>query len=300
MAKPDKYGLRDLQRDFGTDDACLEFLFDALHSRTCSCGGSYRRISGRRQYQCSKCRYQIAPTAGTIFHKSDTPLSLWFYAIYLFSNAKSGLSAKQLERDLNVTYKTAYRILQLVRKALGAPAGFLSGDVEVDETYFGGRFRSGPNNREHHEALRRKSVIVGAVQRRGQLKAVVSPDARAKTLGAFLDASVDPISSRLLTDTSSRYLRVAKRYHRESVNHSKREYVRGDVHTNTIESFWGHLKRSLRGVHKSVSREKLPLYVDGFVFHYNNRHSDSQRFAALLGAVLLSSRLPRTAGGSFL
>lgn len=119
MAKQDKYGLKDLQAEFPSDDVCLDYVFKLLHSERCSCGGFYTKIAGRKQYQCSKCRFQIAPMAGTIFHKSDTPLTVWFYAIFLFSNAKSGLSAKQLERDLNVTYKTAWRILNRIRKSLG-------------------------------------------------------------------------------------------------------------------------------------------------------------------------------------
>src|SRR3989344_7410883 len=106
-----KYGIRSLNKQFPNDDAVLDFIFEARHSDKCSCGGTYKRKAGRRQYQCSKCRYQIAPTAGTIFHKSDTPLTLWFHAIMVFSNAKSGISAKTMERDLEVTYKTAWRML---------------------------------------------------------------------------------------------------------------------------------------------------------------------------------------------
>jgi transposase len=88
MAKADKYTIKNLQQQFPNDDVCLDFLFDALHSRKCSCGGSYSRVKGRKQYQCSKCRFQIAPTAGTIFHKSATPLTTWFYALFIFSNAR--------------------------------------------------------------------------------------------------------------------------------------------------------------------------------------------------------------------
>ena len=117
MAK-DKYGLTSLRKQFPNDDACLEFIFHALHTQECSCGGVYKRKEGRRQWQCSQCRNQIAPTAGTIFHKSNTPLTMWFHAVMVFSNAKSGISAKTIQRDLEVTYKTAWRILHLIRKAL--------------------------------------------------------------------------------------------------------------------------------------------------------------------------------------
>lgn len=108
-----------LRRQFPDDDSCLEFIFNVKHPRECSCGGMYRRISGRRQFQCSKCRFQIAPASGTIFHKSDTPLVLWFHAILAFFNAKGEISAKQLERDLEISYKCAWRILGTIRRALG-------------------------------------------------------------------------------------------------------------------------------------------------------------------------------------
>ena len=103
-----------MERDFPNDEAVLDFLFDAQHSRKCSCGGHYTLKTGRRQFQCSKCRFQIAPTANTLFHKSDTPLTLWFKAILTFSNAKSGISAKEMERQLEVTYKTAWRIKKML------------------------------------------------------------------------------------------------------------------------------------------------------------------------------------------
>lgn len=132
MARKDKYSITDLKRDFPTDDACLIFLFDTLHTRKCSCGGTYSRLKGRKQFQCSKCRYQIAPTKETIFEKSTTPLTLWFHALFVFSNAKSGISAKELERQLGVTYKTAWRMLKLIREQLTQGKSKLSGDVEMD------------------------------------------------------------------------------------------------------------------------------------------------------------------------
>ena len=109
-----KYGLSHLRKDFPNDQKCLQFAFDTLHSRECGCGGVYSPVKGRKQFYCSKCRFQIAPLAGTIFHKSDTPLTLWWHALWVFSNAKSGVSAKELERQLAVTYKTAHRMKRLI------------------------------------------------------------------------------------------------------------------------------------------------------------------------------------------
>ncbi|HXK39009.1 MAG TPA: IS1595 family transposase [Candidatus Paceibacterota bacterium] len=116
--KTSRYGIVSLQKQFPDDGACLQFIFDALYRRRCSCKGEFKRISGRRQFQCSKCRFQIAPAAGTIFHKSETSLVLWFHAILAFLNAKGGISAKQLERDLEISYKCAWRILGLIRRIL--------------------------------------------------------------------------------------------------------------------------------------------------------------------------------------
>lgn len=281
----DKYGLPQLKKDFPNDKACLSFIFESQHSYKCSCGGKYSPITGRKQYQCGKCRFQIAPLAGTIFHKSDTPLTLWFHAIWVFSNAKSGVSAKELQRQLGVTYKTAWRMLNLIRKSLGQDNDKLGGDVEMDETYFGGRFKSGRYNEKQKEAIARKSAIIGAVERGGKAKVKVSPNLKSWTLGQFLHDHIES-NVRLLTDESNRYKRVARGYDRHTVEHGKQQYAKGDVHTNTIEGLWSHFKRSVSGTHKSISKKYLQAYVDGFVFHYNNRHSDKARFSALFGALL--------------
>ena len=286
MSKLEKYSLRDLKAQFPNDEACLDYMFDSLHSRKCSCGGNYVQLSGRRQFQCSKCRFQIAPQVGTIFEKSTTPLTLWFHAIWIFSNAKSGISAKEMERQLGVTYKTAWRILKLIRESLKQTNYKLRGDVEIDETYFGGRHSGGQNNKNLGEAMAAKSVIAGAVQRDGRIKAVVANNAKAKTLGKFLDTTVHVVGTRLLTDESNRYDRIARIYNRQSVNHSKKEYARGDVHVNTLESFWGHFKKSVSGTHKAISRKYLQNYLDGFVWHRNNRHNDRERFGVLVGTLL--------------
>ncbi len=290
MAKDMKYSIRDLKREFPTDEVCTEFLFDALHTRECSCGGKYALIKGRRQLQCSKCRFQIAPTAGTIFHKSPTPLTLWFHAIFVFSNAKSGISAKELERQLGVTYKCAWRMLSLIRKALAQGDDKLSGDVETDSAFFGGRFKSGKNNERQKEAVAAKSLVMGAVERGGDLRVKVVHDMTAKTHGDFLSQNVEMEGTRLMTDSTNRLDKVALGYNRHAVDHHKGEYVRGDVYINTIEGFWGHVKRSITGTHKVISKKHLQSYLDGFVFLYNNRHNDNERFGLLLGTLLRASR----------
>lgn len=285
-----KYGIRSLDKQFPTDEACLDYVFSTLHSHACSCGGTYKLIKGRKQYQCSKCRFQIAPTAGTIFHKSDTPLRSWFHAILVFSNAKSGISAKQLQRELEVTYKCAWRMLSLIRQSLGQDKDKLRGVVEMDTGYVGGRFRSGKGNARQREAMQAKSVVMGAVQREGNMKAFVVPNNTTETIGAFLKMNVNPKDTVLMTDKGKVYKNVTSGYDRLSVNHGQGEYVRGDVHINNVETFWSHVKRSMKGTFKSVSKQHLQSYLDAFVFHYNNRHSDKERFEVLLGALLHASK----------
>lgn len=288
MKREQRYGIKSLSKDFPTEAKVLEFLFDAQHSRECSCGGSYSLKSGRRQFQCSKCRYQIAPTANTLFHKSDTPLTLWFKAILTFSNAKSGISAKEMERQLEVTYKTAWRMLHLIRKAL-EQEGKLSGDVEMDTAYFGGKKNAGKNNENLSEAVKAKSVVMGAVQRGGKARLLIVPDAKAETHGKFLNEAVEKDGTRLMTDKTNRLDKVAVGFNRHSVDHGRGEYVRGDVHANTIEAFWSHIKRSITGTHKVVSKKYLQEYLNGFVFLRNNRHSDKERFWILLSSLLSAS-----------
>ena len=155
----------------------------------------------------------------------------------------------------------------------------------MDETFFGGRKKAGRNNKNLSRAMKEKSVITGAIQRGGNAKVEVTKNAKAYTLGEFMDNHIDPNNTRLLTDESNRYNRVAKKYKRESVNHKREEYARGDVHVNSLEGFWSHVKRSIDGTHKAISKKYLQSYVDGFVWHYNNRHSDMHRFLSLIGAL---------------
>lgn len=296
MAKQsEKYSIKNLKVDFPNDEACLNHLFDKLHSRKCSCGGEYHQlfktgdkgqIIGRRQFQCSKCRYQIAPTAGTMFEKSVTPLTSWFHAIFIFSNAKSGISAKEMERQLGVTYKTAWRILSLIRKSLKQNNTKLKGVVEMDEGHFGGKGNAGENNKDLGKVMKKKSAVIAAMQRGGEMKAKVIPNIGAGYVWGFMNENIDPQGTELMTDSASRYKGVATGYSHFMVNHSQLEFVRGNVHVNHIESFWAHLKRSIKGTYKVISKKHLQDYLDAFVWHYNNRHSDRLRFDALLGRIV--------------
>lgn len=290
MSRSTKYGVRELHRDFPTNRLCMEFIFDSLHARTCSCGGTYSLRLRRKLFQCSRCRSQISPTAKTIFHKSSTLLTLWFHALMVFSNAKSGISAKQLERNLNVTYKCAWRILSLIRKKLRQFGKRLEGNVESDGAYFGGKKKAGKNNKYLSQAMQAKSVVLGALQRGGNLRAQHVPNMTGQVIHDFVVGNVEPHGTRLLTDKDSHYTRINNKYDRHSVDHHKGEYVRGDIHINSMENFWSHAKRSIAGTYKVISKKHVQSYLDAFVFHYNNRYNDRKRFETLLQIVLLSSR----------
>lgn len=286
ITKESRYGVNSFKRDFPNEEACLQFVFDSHHTRKCSCGGTYRLIDGRKQFQCSKCRFQIAPCANTIFHKSSTPLTLWFHAIFIFSNAKSGISGKEIERQLEVTYKCAWRILKLIRQSLKQSDQKLKGDVEMDSAYLGGVKSGGKNNEKLSQAVAAKAVVMAAVERNGEMRAEIVKDNSAATHKEFIDKHIEKGLTRLLTDKSNRYDKAVFGITRESVDHGRKEYTRGDVHINRIETFWSHVKRSIRGTHKAISQEHLQSYLDAFVFHYNNRYNDKERFASLVGSLL--------------
>jgi hypothetical protein len=247
-----------------------------------------------KKFQCSKCRFKISPTAGTIFHKSSTPLTLWFHAILVFSNAKSGISAKQMQRNLEVTYKCSYRILSHIRKALKQNDTKLKGDVEIDIGYFGGKGNAGRNNEQLSRVMAKKSVVIVAIERGGCVKAEIVGDASSRTMTAFIQRNIQAKLTNTLTDSSKVYLRSDKTHDRYSVDHSKGEYVREDIHINTVETFFAHLKTSIKGTYKLISRHHLQSYLDGFVFHYNNRYSDRERFSSLIEQLLPSSEPKET------
>ncbi len=282
----DKYGIRSLKKDFPTDRACLEYIFDTLHSRMCSCGGRYALLKGRKQFQCSKCRAQIAPCVGTIFEKSSTPLVLWFHAVLVFSNAKSGISAKELSRQLEVTYKTAWRILHYIKKTLPNDDRKLRGDVEIDTGFFGGKGYGGKNNMYQSQVMAKKSVVIVAVERGGRMRAEIVANTGAPIMRDFVERNIEKKATTLYTDGYDGYKGLDKEYDRASVTHKRKEWVRGEAHINTVETFFAHIKRSISGTHKAISKNHLKEYLDAFVFHWNMRHSDKQRFEAVLGGVL--------------
>ena len=272
------YTIKQLRKDFPTDTAIAEMMFDAVHSRECSCGGTYKKCMPKK-FQCGKCRKQISPTAGTIFHKSDTPLTDWVYAIYMFSQAKTGLAATELQRHLGCTYKTAWRMLNKIRKSVPLHNKELTGTVEIDEAYIGGKTT---NKRKFKD----KEKVLSAISRDDKkVVTAVVDDFNATTTRKFINEKINR-KAKVYTDGAARYNKTIRSEREvDSVNHSKKEYVRGDVHINSVENFWSHLKRSIKGTHTHISEKYAQEYVNAFSFHYNNAYNDKARFSLLLSVL---------------
>ena len=265
-----KYSIIDFQKEFPNDDVCLEYIA----KRKCPVGDKFYRVAGRKSY-ANAAGEQVYPLKGTIFEKSDTSLVKWFYAIYLFSVSKNGVSAKELERQLTVTYKTAWRIAYQVRKLMEQGGDKLSGIIEADETYIGGKRRGGQGGKG-------KTPVIGIVQRGGGIKAKVS----ARETHLILNHIKENIEkgSAIMSDKFGVYAKAPKfGFTHSSVNHWKKEFARGEVHTNTIEGFWSQLKRSLNGTYHAVSVKHLQHYVDEFAFRYSRRASPM--FEAILARI---------------
>jgi len=253
---------------------CLESIFQSRYGDLDTCpkcgviGTKFYKVTGRKCYACKECSYQLHPLAQTIFHKSHIPLTSWFYVMYLFSVAKNGVAAKEVERHLGVSYETAHRMCKQIRTAMaqGGMVPKLSGTVEADETYFGARKwnRGQKYNADH------KTPILGAVEKKGRARIAVTDVASTERTKSFLSGTV-AIGSTLHTDESPLYAWTKADYYRQAVKHSALEYARDGVHTNTIEGFWGQLKRSINGTYHHVSKSYLQNYVDEFVFRYNHR-----------------------------
>jgi transposase-like protein len=223
---------------------------------------------------------------GTIFEKSTTSLHLWFYAMYLMASTRCGISAKQLERELGVTYKTAHRMMKRIRTELMADIDDdqLDGDVEIDETSWGGKPRHKHATRAEAAAFREaKPTILGMVERGGRVRLRVIPSRRGPALSRAVRANVNP-SSLVFTDDWQAYkpLKYEGYLGHRIINHSRGLYVEGDVHTNTIEGFFGNMKTGMRGAYKKVSPRWLQSYLDEYAWRYNERHSPAAMFDTLI------------------
>jgi transposase len=285
IAKELRYSVRDFNNEFPHDSACLEHVKEQRWPNgmcwcvKCLTDCKHHRVGNRTAYACQSCGHHIYPLAGTIFEKSTTPLKTWFYAMYLMGSTRCGISAKQIQRETGVTYKTAWRMFKQIRQLLSEDGLQLEGStVEVDEMFHGGSRRTS-SWREN------KVPVVGMVERGGRVVARVAENVKKETLHGIVKQYVMP-ASVIFTDDFVSYDGLQNLgYTHRRIRHSEKVYVSGDVHTNTIEGFWSTVKRGIGGVYHNVSAKYLQTYLNEYCFRYNRRHQGNLLFKRILEQV---------------
>lgn len=267
-----KETLAKLMNDFDTDSECRAALEALRWPNGVSCLRCFSlkvsRISTRKQYDCEECRYRFSVTTGTIFHDSHLPLPKWFMAILLMCEAKKGISANQMKRTIGCAHKTAWYLCHRIREAMREEApDQLVGTVEVDETYIGGKRKVGTGNYKKHKAM-----VMAALERGGEIRLARGKSNTKDVIRGFVNTNVHEMATSVYTDELPAYKGVnyGAAIH-ESVEHGAKEYVRGDIHTNSVEGAFGLLKRSIVGSFHQISHKHLDRYLDEFEFKYNNR-----------------------------
>jgi transposase-like protein len=268
----------DLMDLFGTDEKCriaLERLRwpDGVRCSRCN-GAKHTTMSTRSQYDCLACGYQFSVTSGTIFHDTHLPLRKWFMAIYLIVESKKGISANQVKRILGLgSYKTAWYLCHRIRAAMTEhdPA-LLNGTVECDETYIGGKLHGQGTGIGNY--ISNKAVVIGIIQRGGKVRLQVIDKCDRKTLHGFIKKHAAPDTEVIITDQLPAYKGIADHdTAHETVNHMKKEWVRGNIHTNSIENVWSLLKRSVTGTYHKLSVKHMDAYLDELEWRFNNREN---------------------------
>jgi transposase-like protein len=288
------FSVRQFFQRFPNDDACLEHVMTVRYGlrHTCrKCGvvdATFHKLAKRPAYVCAHCGDHVYPCAGTVFQDSKTPLTVWFYAIYLFVTTRHGVSGKELQRQLGVTYKTAYRIGMQIRKLISNVDEFtaLKGHVEIDEHFAGGRMaRSEGNPRDN------KTIIVGMKERGGSMRTEVVPDTTRATLRRVVLENVQP-KTTVSTDEHHGYnLLAGDDYQHGTVRHGAKEWAKTDPetgvrhHVQHVESFWRLFKYSVKSTHIHVSAEHMQSYLDEFTFRSNHRQMGNAMFDLIIGAV---------------
>jgi len=271
---------------FPSDETCLDHLFHQRFGETTACPkchkvSKFHRLSGDLAYSCQWCGHHIHPMVGTPFENTHTPLQNWYYAMYLFSATRHGVSGKELQRQFGCSYKTAWRMGHEIRKYLAKLDGNepLSGEIEADETYVGGKRKGGKRGR----GAEGKAIVFAMQDRDGDLIAKVVPDVKGKTLKTEIEMHVAK-GSTIHTDELASYNGLdAKGYEHQTVNHAAGEYANKDgSHVNTVEGWFSIVKRSIHSTHVSVSRKHLPKYLGEFEFRQNLRKEPHRMFQLML------------------
>jgi transposase-like protein len=270
----DDMNLVQLVEKFADENKCRRYLEalrwpDGVTCPRCQCKTVYR-VFDRDQFDCASCRYQFSVTVGTIFKDTHLQLWKWFLAVYLMIESKKAMSANQLKRTLAISYKTAWYLCHRIRKAIQeATPEMLKGTVEVDESYIGGKRRHVGSG-----YVENKTMVLGAIERGGHvhLRVDIRKKATKEVLHRFLEQMIADKAERIMTEENPGYCGIEDEDTKhESVNHHAEEWVRGDVHTNSVESVWSLFKRGIVGAYHQVSVKHLSAYLDEFEWRFNNR-----------------------------
>lgn len=268
--------LNDLSQMFSTDEQCRALLKKLRWPYGVECirckSKQIRDLAEYAKFECGECHYQFSVTTQTIFHDTHLPLETWLMAVLLLVEARKGISANQIKRTLRIgSYKTAWYLCHRIRKAMSeAEKPMLDGTVEIDETYIGGRKR-GLGQGPHSSG---KKIVIGLRQRGGDVRFIKAADLKADTLYKIIHDNVSEEVEVLVTDEFSTYpfaMGASFKEKHKTVNHKRKEYVRGDVHTNTVESAFSLLKRGIMGTWHRISIKHLPAYLEEMSFRFNRR-----------------------------
>ena len=265
--------LPEITEMFSTDEKCRELLErlrwpNGSECPRCRTQKVVRLVSSDKLLYCAECDYQFTVTSGTIFHDSHLALSKWFMVTLLLCEARKGISANQIKRTVGMSYKTAWYLCHRIRAAMKeAELPMLDGTVEMDETYVGGKQR----NPGRGMATTNKEVVIGIRQRNGELRFFHAEDAKSGTLAKYISDNISTDVNVIITDSLQAYKHAVGEAKHETVNHTAREYVRGDIHTNTVENAFSLLKRGIMGTRHKISAKHLPAYLDEMTFRFNRR-----------------------------
>ena len=281
--KMKKYTIEDFKNNYPSDQVCLDKIFQLRYGKLeacpkCACVASWKRIPTRRCYQCRHCYEQFYPTAGTVFEKMRMPLSSIFYVIYLFTVTRNGVAAKEIERQLGCTYKTAWRMGHVIRQLMNKIGQEkLKGFVEVDETYYSKGKKPGNPGRSSEN----QSAIVAMVERTGEARAQRVESVNNATVLPLIEKHVDK-SAHISTDELHIYKNLNKLgYEHGSIMHAMKIYREGVVTTNTVEGLFSNFKRMIP-THIHISHKYLNNYLGEFIFRYNNRKKQDEMFEKIL------------------
>ena len=290
------FSVREFFQRFPDDDACLAHIMDVrfggtrFECGTCGKDATHHKLEKRRTFVCANCGHHVNPTAGTVLENTRTPLVSWFYAMYLFCTTRHGVSGKELQRQLGVTYKTAYRIGQQIRDLMAKAQTFealLSGHIELDEAYVGGRRSGGKRGR----GAPGKTIVMGLAERGGRFRAEVIPNVKKDTLRNVVLENVEEGATVSTDELYSYNLLTGDGYEHGRVSHGKGEYAVYDYrrdqtfHVNTVEGFWRLFKASVRSTHVQISGKHMQRYLSEFTFRANHRHRVNGMFDLLVGAL---------------